>query len=310
MAGYQIGQRISGQRRPNRSRRRRPVDGSRQLPVGDQRARSYVEQGAPDTHLKGGPSHTGAQGRPTVDGPREGLRRDGGCRNVIAPERRFRPVESKSGQCRRPFAGFDEGEMTDAARRLADQTLAEGTRRIAVGYRQVATARLQLAGGDGFQADAEVVQASRPGEPGVERGDEDALAVVQERPDVRQGKALEEVLGGDTGPGPEQSMEMVGADADDRGEPGEVGLLAMVFVEVAYDGGDAVVIVHIAIVSRWAVSRHPLLAAVASPMPKTTGWLTERPFEIRMRPASDMRLSDAQTLEGVQRCSVRSAVLR
>ena len=77
----------------------------------------------------------------------------------------------------------------------------------------------------GVAGDEQVVQTAWTGQPRAERGVEDTFGGGEPRLGVRERQRLEEALGRDTGPAPEQALKVVRAEAHGGGQRREAGLL-------------------------------------------------------------------------------------
>jgi hypothetical protein len=79
---------------------------------------------------------------------------------------------------------------------------------------------------------------------------------------LRVGKrqALQEILGRNPRPDGEQPVKMERTQAGISRQARQIGLIGLVFLKIAYDGGDAQVIVHGGIVTQRDEASHPILA--------------------------------------------------
>lgn len=134
--------------------------------------------------------------------------------------------------------------MADASRTLGHETGPDGRLGETADQRPISATALDLARGGGFEAHAEIVQASRAGESDIQRRLQHGRAFTKECLRVGDGQALQEILGGEPRPTREQPMEMESAEADMRGQLGQRRLLLPLGIEVANRPGDAVVVVH------------------------------------------------------------------
>jgi hypothetical protein len=138
----------------------------------------------------------------------------------------------------------------------------------AVAHDQALPARLHVTRGDRFAGHEQVVKAPRPGKTGFIGGVQHIARLLQQAPGVFLREKLEEALGADPHPAPEQALEMELAQAGGGRDLTQGGLAANVFFQKS-DGlldpaiilGQLLIVAHEPRVWRKGTADNPILAA-------------------------------------------------
>ena len=241
MTGDQPGDGIGAHRLADRPGRTGPADGIGQVAVGTHRTRRNPQQRPPHADLEVAAAHQQRQ-RPVVGA---------GLLEQARGSRRGR-LRCMHQFCRRPLAAqfrqrhrrilVAEAQPAHATFGDRHQHLSERPLVVAIGDRQPTAAAAVLARGHGLQRHEVIVQPPRTGQSTVQAGVQHAARCVQQPLGVGHGEALEEALGRDAGPAPEQTLAVERAQIQRRGQFRQRGLARAVLLQEADGAGDARVV--------------------------------------------------------------------
>ena len=150
--------------------------------------------------------------------------------------------------------------MANTARAFANQAGSKRRRGEAGDNGPVGSPGLYLAGRRALQADAQVVQTSRPRQARIQGCIQNALPLLEQSFGMLQSQALDEVLGSDTRPGGKEAMQMKWAQASSSCQERQVRLFRVVLVQELYHPGHTCVVVHEGQLATIQRCFHPILA--------------------------------------------------
>src|ERR1700730_11609260 len=134
--------------------------------------------------------------------------------------------------------------MADAAFCFSDERFTErclGETEIDL---NVSAARFHLTRRGGLERYTEIVQATGPGQTGVDRRVKDIVVVAQKLFHMFEREALQEILGRDAGPGRKQAVKVERAQPDGVSERVQIWLISMMSIQKPDHIGDSFVIIH------------------------------------------------------------------
>ena len=190
--------------------------------IGHQRRRRDFQQGFPDRDLEIRAAQQEMQLSRRRRGGEDPLRQCAGA-GIVAHQTRRRPILAQDIQLCRVVI-VTKCQITNAARRPAEQGVAQRCGGEAVAQFDAGAMRANLARRHGFAAHHQVVQAAGPGEAGVQRRVEHIGRRTQCRARMLLGQVLQEALGRKPGPGREEPLQVVFAQLRRRRDFGQFRL--------------------------------------------------------------------------------------